>query len=174
MASIESSIIGAIKVALVNDGYTVFDSIDNHHTGRKTKSKTYIELDRSITTDWTEITQETITGPYTFIMRYHQAVSLVKNNNGEMLDFTTNCLLIEKSISQVQTGPMFNRLNIAQDGTATSDLRGLTREFIITGTLAAHQDRREAAVTNLYFVDDALVDQYFVDDAKTEALEVVA
>ena len=143
MASIESNIIDAVRDALIAAGYTVFDSILDHHTGRRTKSKTYIEIDRFVTTDWTEVTQETITGPYTFGMRYRQNVTLVKNSNGEMVDFTTNCQLIEKTISQVQTGPMFNRPNVSQDGSQTGSNRDLNRDFVVSGILATTQDRSQ-------------------------------
>jgi len=141
MAAIENLIINAVRTALITGGYTVFDSILDHHTGRRTKSKTYIELDRSITMDLTEITQECSSGPYTLNMRYRQGQTLIKNTNGEMLTFTDNVNLILQSISQVETAGMYNRINIAEATTETGSIRSLMRDFVISGTLSVNQDR---------------------------------
>ena len=143
MASFGSEIINAVRDALIASGYTVFDSILDRHTGRATKSRDYVMIDRSITTDWTEQSQETMMGPFSLRLRFYQKAAKVRNSNPEMNATESACFQLEKDVSQVKTKNMFNRINIQRIPTMANALRGFTADFTITRTLSAAQDRSD-------------------------------
>lgn len=143
MASVESSIITALKSALILSGYKVFDNVLDRHTGYATKSGTYVMIDNCITVDWEESSYETIGGDFSLRMRYYQGVSKVSNSSGQMVTTSTACYELERAISQVKVGTMHTRFNIRPEETTASNLRGFTRDYVLHGTLTACQDRSE-------------------------------
>jgi len=143
--SIESLYIQAIRAALVAGGLTVYDNIANGHDGRRTKSSTFMQIARSWTRTMDEITEDCIQGEYTYLIRYHQSSAFVINTEGEALSFDDMCQQVEKAISQVKTAGQFTRPNMAIEETTTSSMRGLMRDWTLSGTVASRQDRGEVA-----------------------------
>ena len=97
----------------------------------------------SMTTDWTEVTTDCITGPYTLMMRYHIPKQKVQNSNADMVSVDTLSFELERAISQVKVGTMYNRFNVSKEVNTTTGLRGYVIDYTITGTLGATQDRSE-------------------------------
>lgn len=154
MSSVETSIINGLRDALIAEGYTVFNTIYESHTGRATKSGEYVMIGDSMTTDWTEITQDVITGPFTLMMRYHLPKNKVQNSNPEMVDIDTDGFALLKAISQVKVGTMYNRFNVSKEVNTTTGLRGKVIDYTITGKLAATQSRTEFNQTILTIQTD--------------------
>jgi hypothetical protein len=96
-----------------------------------------------MTTDWTEITEGVMTGPYTLMMRYHIPKKKVQNNNSDMSTVSSLSFALEKAISQVKVGTMYNRFNVSKEVNTTTGLRGYVIDYTISGKLGATQDRSE-------------------------------
>ena len=143
MASIESDIITAIKTALVTAGFTVYDFIADHHTGRMTKSGSYVMIDRSMTTDWQGLTWDTVKSDISIRLRYYQGVQKITNQSGEMITATTACKNIEKAIYNVKQGTMYNRIAMSADLNIANNLRGFVRDWTLSATLSARADKTE-------------------------------
>ena len=143
MSSIDSDIITALKTALVDAGFKVYDYISDHHTGHMTKSGTYVMIDRSMTTDWQPLTWDTVKTEMSLRMRYYQGVPKITNKSGEMVTATTACMDVERAIYNVKQGTMYSRIKMSADENVANNLRGFVRDWTLTCTLAACADKSE-------------------------------
>lgn len=170
--STEKLFIDAIRAALTSAGFSVFDSILDRHTGRRTRSKTYVELGRGWERDMDEITTDCIQGEYSYRLRYHQGKTIVKNNAGQMQTFSDACQTMESAIAQVKTAGLFTRPKMRIVEAEGHDLQGIVRDYELTGTVTSSQDRSPLFVAGNYFIDDDETIPYFVDDSNTDQLSL--
>ena len=143
--SFADGIITACKNALEINGYTVFLNVLGYHTGRRTKSRTYVELERSITQNVTEDTWETASGTFSLGARLHKGYLKVPNDNASQSAFSAVVKGVEKSLAQVKIGGMYTRLNISREESSVNGLRGIVQDFNLFGNISICQDRNSCS-----------------------------
>ena len=133
--SIEADIITEIRNVLLNAGYKVFDCIHEYHTGFATKSGTYVMIDRAITVDWVEVTEETLESPFNLNLRYYQGKQKVSNKAGEIITVSEACSALEALLSNIRVNGMFSRISVRAMPTTATGLRGFARDYVLSGKL---------------------------------------
>lgn len=148
--STQCLMITALRDSLELVGFKVFSGILDHHTGFRTRTRSYIEIARSIVRTSNNITQGTIAGPFTLRLKYYQHRAWVTNSNNERVSLGDNLQLMEKAFSQVIVNGMYTPFDTQVDESAAKMSTGFTTNYILSGNLATRQDRGEVPDQNTW------------------------
>ena len=141
MASVQGTMIDALRSSLVTAGFRVFNGIKDHHTGRRPRTRSYVEIAQTITRESNNITGGCISGPFSLRLKYYHHKQWVTNSNGQAQDLETALQTLELAFSQVWVVGMHTPFDIRIVESVAGNNNSYYTEFELYGTLATNQDR---------------------------------
>jgi len=143
MPSVQHTIIDSLRTALESAGFKVFNGIKGHHTGFRTRTRSYIEIAQTISRESNNITAECVSGPFTLRLKYYHHKQWVTNSKGQAQSLEDCLQLMEQAFSQVWEPGMYTPFDCRVVESIAGNNNSYYTEYELYGTLATLQDRGE-------------------------------